>query len=134
MSDLGLPNSTVKTDVERPFMEYTIPESMVGLGWSSSGFSDGDRTFKMTEISPRQQDHAAKIAGQNASALGRELMFASLWIVGDWKTAKERAKLDRWWEAIGSKGRRLVEAAFMRQQSVEEVDVETFLSSGKPGM
>jgi len=132
MSDLGLPKQ-IKTESERPFIEYTIPESMVGLGWGSSGFSEADRTFKMTEISPRQQDHAAKIAGQNASALGRELMFAAVWQVGEWKAARERAKLEAWWDAIGSKGRRLVEAAFMRMQSVEEVDVEMFLSSGKPG-
>jgi len=120
MSDLGLPKQ-IKTESERPFIEYTIPESMVGLGWGSSGFSEADRSFKMTEISPRQQDHAAK------------LMFAAVWQVGEWKAARERAKLEAWWDAIGSKGRRLVEAAFMRMQSVEEVDVEMFLSSGKPG-
>ena len=141
MSDpgLGIPASTTKkipgvgpTSRDRDYLEYTLPEQHVGLGWPSSEFQASDLTFKLVEVSPRQQDQAAKIAGQNASALGRELMFAALWQVGDWSTRRERDRLDRWWAAIGSKGRRLVEAAFMRMQSVEEVDIDRFLASGRP--
>jgi len=133
---LGLPtagrSAALPTERDRPFMEYTLPEAHLGLGWGSSEFGDADRTFRLVEITPRQQDQAAKVAGNNPSALGRELMFHALWQVGDWKTRRERDRLNRWWDAIGSKGRRLVEAAFMRMQSVEEADVDSFLDSGKP--
>lgn len=129
---LGLPSTGLATDKSRPFLEYTLPAAKLGLGWPDSEFADSDRTFRLVEITPRQQDQAAKIAGNNPSKLGRELMFASLWEVGGWKTRRERDRLDRWWEAIGSKGRRLVEAAFMRMQSVEDDDIDSFLDSGRP--
>jgi len=128
---LGLP-TPLATDKSRPFLEYTLPADKLGLGWPDSGFTDKDRAFRLVEITPRQQDQAAKIAGNNPSRLGRELMFAALWQVGDWKTRRERDRLDKWWEAIGSKGRRLVEAAFMAMQSVEDDEVDSFLASGRP--
>jgi hypothetical protein len=133
---LGLPNTggPLPTDKQRPHIEYTLPEDMVGIGFKADGFVDRDRTFKMIEVSPRQQDHAAKVANGNGSILSRELMYASLWYVGDWPTGRSRERLAVWWEAIGAKGRRLVEGAFMQMQSVEETDVENFLASGKPSV
>lgn len=130
---LGLPTAAgLPTEKARPYLEYTLPADKLGLAWPDSGFTDADRTFRLVEITPRQQDQAAKIAGNNPSKLGRELMFAALWDVGGWKTRRERDRLEKWWEAIGSKGRRLVEAAFMKMQSVEDDEVDSFLASGRP--
>jgi len=135
---LGIPNrgaaSGLITDKARPHIEYTLPASMVGIAFSAEGFSDEDRTFKMIEITPRQQDHAAKVANNNPSILSRELLYAAIWKIGGWTTRDNREKLTKWWDAIGSKGRRLVEAAFMKMQSVEEADVENFLAAGKPAV
>lgn len=134
-TDLGLPNtSTTPTRTERPHVLYTLPETMVGLEFGASGFTDSDRTFGMAEITPRQQDQAAKAANGNPSILSRELIFASLYKIGDWYPRDDRERLSKWWDAIGSKGRRLVEAAFLKMQSVEEADVENFLASGKPSI
>jgi hypothetical protein len=122
----------MKTDIDRPHIEYVLPEKMVSRFFAAAGFTDGDRTFCMIEITPAQQDRAAKVAGQNPSVLSRELMFAALWKIGSWKGRDNRQRLQKWWDSIGSKGRRLVEAAFMEMQSVEEADVESFLASGQP--
>lgn len=132
---LGLPTRAggIKTEADRPFIQYTLPENMVGLRWTELGFTADDRVFKMSEITPRQQDKAAKLANGNNSVLGRELMFASLYRIGAWKPQRNRDRLTQWWEAVGSKGRRLIEAAFMKMQSVEETDVDSFLDSGVPG-
>lgn len=136
MSDpgLGLPSAStggVNTDPDRPHITYTLPEAHLGLSFGTKGFKEADRTFKLVEVSPRQQDRAAKVANGNASILGRELMFSALWRVGDWKPQRDRDRLVDWWDAIGGKGRRLVEAAFLKMQSVEEADVENFLASGQ---
>lgn len=124
--------ASMATDIERAHIEYTLPRSMVSRFYERKGFTVEDLTFCMIEITPAQQDRAAKVAGQNPSVLSRELMFAAIWKVGSWKGRDNRQKLQQWWDAIGSKGRRLVEAAFMEMQSVEEADVESFLASGKP--
>ncbi len=142
---LGLPGDTAPTKTaptrepfrsadERPFVKYTLPEKVLGLDWGGSGFLDSDRTFRLAEVTPIQQDHAAKISSGNQSALGRELLFAAIIQVGEWKTGRNRDKLTSWWKAIGAKSRRMVEAAFMKMQSVEESDIETFLDSGSPGI
>lgn len=119
---------------EVPFIEYHLPSTMLGLGWEDTDFGERDQVFRLAEVSPEKQDHAAKIANGNQSILGRELLFAAIYQVGDWKTGRNRERLAAWWRAIGNKGRRLVEAAFVKMQSVDEVDVETFLDSGKSGI
>jgi hypothetical protein len=131
---LGLSNSnlsSLRTDVDRPHVEYTLPENKISRFFQQQGFEKEDLTFRMIEISPAQQDRAAKTANNNPSVLSRELLFASLWQVGSWSGRDNRDKLAKWWEAIGTKGRRYVEAAFMEMQSVEEADVESFLASGR---
>jgi len=140
---LGLPSGAptsspsrepFRTADARPFVEYTLPEGIMGLEWEASTFVSTDRTFRLVELTPLQQDHAAKISNGNQSALGRELLFAAIHQVGDWKTGRNRDKLSGWWKAIGAKARRLVEAAFIKMQSVEESDIETFLDSGSAGL
>ena len=133
-----VPNLSTKTDLDRPHMKYTLPLkvfSKVGaLAFEKAGFGEEDLTFCMIEIDPQQQDRAAKVANGNPSILGRELQFAALWKVGAWTCRDDRSRLNTWWTAIGTKGRRLVEAAFMEMQTVEETDVESFLSAGEPSV
>jgi len=124
------PTHHTVADTERAHIEYIIPKKHVGLSFFAEGFTDEDLVLRMTEITPAQQDRAAKVAANNSSILSRELMFASLWKVGGWTCRDNRAKLNQWWDAIG-RGRRLVEAAFLEMQTVEEGDVESFLASGR---
>jgi len=134
MSFADLPTSGAgagKTTDSRPYMEYTIPPAALGINWS--GMPDEARTFRLVEIKPHEQDAAAKVAGSNPSALSRELIFQTVIQVGNVRTKKDRDFLERWWAALGPKGRRMVEAAFLSMMTVEEGDVETFLSAGRPG-
>lgn len=135
MSDLfgDIQTTTTPKDVERPYIEYTLPISAVGLGWQYSQFEEGDLSFRMIELNSREQDQAAKRSGSNQSKLQRELIFAAVWQVGDWKASGNRDKLEAWWEAIGGGGKRMVEAAFVALNSVEEEDVKTFLAAGSRG-
>ncbi len=131
-----LPEDIAKAESSRPHITYTLPmkSKLAAAAYAAAGFSDADLTFKIVEVKPHQQDKCAKLANGNTSVLGREMMFASLWRIGDWKPAKERDRLESWWDAIGAANRKLIEAAFLELQSVEEAEVDTFLDSGVPSV
>ena len=118
------------TDVDRPFMEFSIPAKAVGMTWASSGFADADLVFRMIELTPMAQDQAIKRGGRNQAKIATEMVLASVWQIGGWRTRAERAKLDSWYAAIGPRGRKLVEAAWMSLHSMEDDDVATFLATG----
>ena len=118
------------TDPDRPYMEFRIPAKAVSMGWASSGFGDGDLVFRMIELTPVAQDQAMKRGGRNQSKIATEMVLASVWQIGAWRTRQDRAKLDSWYAAIGPRGRKLVEAAWMSLHSMEDDDVATFLASG----
>lgn len=122
------------------WVEYRLPADMISPKregqpdrFMDAGFAKTDLVFRMRDITPNMQDRCAKIAGNNGSALSRELTFAALYQIGDWDPQRNRDKLEAWWVAIGGKGRRLVESAFMAMQSVAEADVDRFLAGGTPG-
>lgn len=132
---IGIPQDAgqLVTTKARPFVAYTLPAGQLGLGWADSGFTDQDRAFRLVELSPRDTEQAMKLGGKNQAKASNELIFAAVHQVGNWATRAKRKDLERWYTAIGGKGRKLVEAAFMALNSVEEGDVETFLASGNPG-
>ena len=117
----------------RHFQEFTLPAKYMGMGWGSSGFVDEDRTFRMCELTSRQKEAAGKRAGQSTVKLTHELVFGSISQVGSWATANARDAWTTWWDAIGPKAQRLVEAAFVQLNSVDEEDVASFLGSGTQG-
>lgn len=123
----------LQSERERPYVEFELPAGHLGLEWASSGFGDADRTFRMVELTPRATEQAIKLSGKNQAKASEELIYAAVWQVGDWKTRPKRKDLERWYSAIGGRARKLVEAAFMSLNSVEEDDVETFLASGRGG-
>lgn len=117
----------------RPYVAYTLPANRLGMGWKDSGFTAEDQSFQLVELSPRDTEMAMKLGGKNQAKASNELIFAAISKVGSWTTRTKRKDLERWYTAIGGQGRKLVEAAFMALNSVEEGDVETFLASGQPG-
>jgi hypothetical protein len=111
-------------------MEFRIPADVVGMTWGSSGFADTDLVFRMIELTPMAQDQAMKRGGRNQAKIATEMVLASVWQIGSWRTRADRAKLESWYTAIGPRGRKLVEAAWMSLHSMEDDDVATFLASG----
>lgn len=117
----------------RYFTEYPIPEQLVSPEFYEAGFGPGDLMFRMVELKPSEQEAAVKVGGQNAAVVSREMIFKSIWQIGDWKTAGNREKLELWWDSVGARVMSLVQAAFVSTQSVEEDEVARFLESGKKG-
>lgn len=135
----GLPESTgplpppsVDQRVGRPTVTFALPRSAVGMTWN---LDDRYLTFSMGEVTPREQAEAVRLAGSppNPSLLTQEIIFKVILSVGDLSTpVKHRDWLENWWKAIGPKGRRFVEAAFMRLSSPTEQEIETFLAAAIP--
>lgn len=117
----------------RIYTEYTLPLSLAGDAWESSGFEDKDRIVRMVELTAGEQETAAELGGSSGLKISREMLYASLYQIGDWHPRKDRRKLESWWNCIGPKWTNLLQTAFMKMQSVEEEDVESFLSSGAKG-
>jgi hypothetical protein len=117
-----------------PFREFTLPAKHLSKKFASVGFGVKDATYRMVELDSRSQDIAAKLAAGNGSVLSRELIFASISHIGGKPVRGNRDMLDRWWEAVGPKAKRLIEAGFMDMQSVGEADVASFLASGTEGL
>lgn len=126
----------------RAYRQWTLPTKLLSGAWSHSEFGESDLTFRMVELRGSEKESAGKRAGSQASPvlltqdqlLGQELILASMVQVGDWKTARERDKLMRWWDAIGAKCQRLVENAWVAMNSVDEAEIEGFLDSGVNGL
>lgn len=118
---------------ERTYWENTLPADLVSDDYASSGFTEDDLTFQMVELTPDEQEKAAELGGQSSSAISREMLFASLYKIGDWEPRRNRDKLEDWYKAIGPKCTSLLQAAFVQMQSVEEKDINTFLAAGKKG-
>lgn len=136
-SDPGLgitPGNTIKTRPDEPIGSLLdLPMSMVGVDWANGQWAKADLTFKMVETTPAAQEKAAKFGGQNPATLTRELMWITLYRIGDWDPQRDRDKLTLWWKAIGPKGRGMVEKVFVELHTVPEVDAENFLSTMRPG-
>lgn len=136
-SDPGLgitPGNTIKTRPDEPTgWVFDIPEKLVGVGWAAAEWAETDLTFKIIETTPAAQEKAAKIGGQNPATLTRELMWVTLYRIGDWDPQRNRDKLEKWWKGIGPKGRGMVELAFTEIHVVQEVAKDSFLSSMRVG-
>lgn len=117
----------------RTYTEFTLPADLVSDDYADAGFTEADLTLRMVELTPEEQENAAELGGQKASAISREMFFASFYRIGDWEPRKNRDKLEDWYRAIGPKCTSLLQAAFVQMQSAEEKDVTTFLASGKKG-
>lgn len=117
----------------RPYEEFTLPEKYVSEDFRDNGFTDEDLTFRMMDLRPSEQEAAAELGGEKASAISREMLFASLMQIGSWDPRKNRDRLEQWWASLGPRCTGLVQAAFVKTQSVEQEDVEAFLASSKRG-
>lgn len=126
----GLPSqATDQVIKKRPAVEFTIPATLVGMEWN---LDKKFRTFSIAEVTPKEQDDAAKAASGNTSVLSREMIFRSLQYIGGKRANSDIDFRDTWWKSLGPKGRRCVEAAFLSVSSAPEEAIENFLDTGRP--
>lgn len=117
----------------RTYTEYKLPAKLLGDEWEHSDFTEADLVVRMTQLKMSEQEDAADLGGGSAAKITREMLFASLYQIGDWEPKKDRDRLQDWITAIGPKCVNLLQTAFVKMQSAEEDDIEMFLSSAKKG-
>lgn len=137
MSDLGLPQiqtTTTPARKERPYVEYTLPSSVVEVEFFDH-FKETDLSFGLVTPSPRKMEQAGKLAGQNNILMAKELLFSSIHCIGTGDIAKTRdpsqapGSIDLWWDMIGPKGRDLITTEFTTMMAPSEEDVNMFRKS-----
>ena len=117
---------------QRSYMQWTLPADLVGEDFMKE-FSEADLTFRMVDLMPKEQEDAAELGGDSGARIAREMLFASMHRIGNWNPRKDRDRLEDWWNSIGPRCTGLVQAAYVKMQSVEAKDVAMFLESGTKG-
>jgi hypothetical protein len=117
----------------RAYTEFTLPKALLSDEYENSRFTKDDLVIRMVDLTPKEQEASAELGGSSGARIAREMVFASLYKIGPWDPRKDRDSLEEWWEAIGPRCTQLVQAAYVKTQSVEEDDVTSFLASGKKG-
>lgn len=96
----------------------------------------------LAEVKVKEQATAAKIGKDNPEAVGSEMIMQALWRIGDvyddegnliqegWSCRGNRERLLQWWNAIGPKGRGLVQDAWIHTHQADERSRATFLAGG----
>lgn len=122
-----LPNHTA-----RPYKRYRLPNEVVGSGWATSGFTDEDLEFGMTEITTDQRLRASRLAGtkMDFQAVNMEQTFQCIYMIGGKLTNNNRGVIKGWFEAIGPKGQDIVERIFAEMTSATETEVQAVMGAG----
>ncbi len=126
----GLP----KAPTGPPGRVWPLKKENMGLTWPrQTEFDDSNLEYKLVEPTPLMQEKAMELGGGNPVKTAQEVLFQILVRVGPkgggWNPRKDRTKLESWWKALGPKGRNMVEASFVRMNTVLEETSDSFLGS-----
>lgn len=124
----GVPQNFIQ---QREHYIFTLPDNVLPEAWKTSGFSDTDRTFALTLLSTAEEEAALRTAGQNndMSAVGKHWMLSSIYAIGGRYTGRNFDTITSWLDAIGPKGRKLVDHAWSHLHTISQKQGEDFLAS-----
>lgn len=125
---------------KRPGWRFEIPDEELGIEWDRP---DAERSFMMIQVKPKEQAQAAQIGKDNPEAVGSEMIMQALWRIGDvfdkdgelieegWAARGNRERVTQWWDAIGPKGRQLVQDAWVHTHQPDARARASFLAGAK---
>ncbi len=120
-------------------MEFTLPDSVLGLRWKKSGRPEADKTFALLEPTPQIERRARSKAGVKAGQadignLIDTLLELVIYAIGGKRTMSNHDFIQKWLRDIGPKGRMCLQNAYGELASVEDEAIESFLATGRlPG-
>lgn len=125
----GVPQEYVQ---QREHYIFTLPLSCLPDTWQTSGRSDKDRQFALTLLTTAEEESALKAATSSgtfdASQVGKRWMLATVYAIGGAYTGRNYDKITSWLDAIGPKGRKLVDKAFSHLHTITDAEGEEFLA------
>lgn len=117
---------------QREHYAFTIPPEFLPESWKTSGRPDTDRTFALTLLSTAEEEAALKAATQNGTfdggQIGKHWMLSSVYAIGGQYTRRNFDTITAWMDAIGPKGRKLLDKAFSHLHTITDAQGETFLA------
>ncbi len=122
--------ASASSDVEGPSFR---PHAQYTLTAYSRQYRMGEEylTFGIGELDPAQEAKALELGGKSPASVMREMVRFSIVRIGN-KADPDYAFVDKWLKEIGSKGRKLVDMAYMRENLVEDDEGESFLATKVP--
>lgn len=124
----------IQTAEDRPYTEFPLPKSMVGIDWFKSNFQDEDLSFGLTEINLHQGMRATRMMGPKLD-FGRsqhEQLVMSIVTIGGKNVHRNRVLKEEWLNAIGPKGRQVVEHCWNKINTTTDSEAEAIFERGVP--
>lgn len=118
---------------DRDFHEFDVPSALLGDLWSHSEFSDEDRTFGLTQITTEQSIRAGRFVGAklDLGTAQQEQILMCLYTIGEKVVRRNRAQKVAWLEAIGPKGRQVVDFCWNKINTSSDAELDEVFSSGR---
>ncbi len=126
----GVPQQHVET---REHYIFTLPTDVLPSSWAVSGRADADRVFALTLLSTSEEESALRAATANGQSLDvgqmtKNWMLSSVFAIGGKYTGRNYDTITAWLDAIGPRGRKLVDKAFTHLHNITEKQGEDFLA------
>jgi len=125
----GVPQEFIQA---REHYVFTLPAECLPEAWKTSGRPDNDRTFALTLLSTAEEEGALKAATQggafDAGQIGKHWMLSSVYAIGGVYTRRNFDTITAWMDAIGPKGRKLLDKAFSHLHTITDKEGENFLA------
>ncbi len=131
--DPGLPTpDAIDNRPKRVGKAFTLPQKIMELPtWTGSGFTSDDLTFVLVEPSVADEEEARKFAKGDPIKMAERLQDRVTVRIGKTEVRMNHGLLVRWKDAIGLKGRKIVEAKFLEYFQVSDDDMAEVDASGK---
>lgn len=110
----------------RPHAQYTLTSYSKQYGMGPEYL-----VFGIGELEPAQEAKALELGGKSPAAVMREMVKMSIVRIGN-KADPDYSFVEAWLKAIGSKGRKLVDMAYMAENLATDDEGETFLATKVP--
>ena len=121
--DPGLPGDGIDNRKKRHAKQFTLPRSIAASSeWKTSALPEADLTFVLAEPTTADEENARKFAKGDPIKYSDRLLEICTIKIGNEMTHMNHARITGWQDAIGPKGRKLVEGKWMEcyQVSAEE--------------
>lgn len=118
-TDPGLPGDSIDNRRKRHAMRFTLPAIIRNSkSWKESGLPDADLSFTLAEATTADETEARRFARGDQMKMADRLQDMCTIAIGDNLVQMNEKRLTKWKDAIGPKGRKLVEAKWVENYMV----------------
>jgi hypothetical protein len=130
--DPGLPGDSIDNRKKRSAMQFTLPSSIAAQrSWRDSGLPEKDLTFVLAEATTDIEEAARKFGKGDFTKTAERIQDLCTIKIGGEYVGMNHARLTTWKDAIGPKGRKLIEAKWLENYQVSPEEAAEMDASGK---